>query len=111
MCRPFQPVYFMNRRRPLVWLMISVACFIGAVYFWRLGDEWQAEKKAAAHAASSQAAPAAKPERLESSYTKSSSTAPVVDLNPAATKPVTPKKTNAFPYRLSNTTNTVGQLT
>jgi len=103
----------MNRRRPLFWLAISAACFIGAIYFWRLGDKWQAQKQEAAAAAvpSSEAAPAPRPQRFESTFTKSSSTAPVVDLNPSATKPVTDKKTNAFPYRLSNTTNTVGQLT
>jgi subtilisin family serine protease/subtilisin-like proprotein convertase family protein len=35
------------RRRPLFWLAISVLCFIGAMYFWRLGNRWALEEKAA----------------------------------------------------------------
>lgn len=35
------------RRRPLFWLAVSVLCFIGAMYFWRLGNRWALEEKAA----------------------------------------------------------------
>jgi len=28
-----------------MWLLVSVACFCGAAYFWRLGDRWAAEKE------------------------------------------------------------------
>ncbi|HEV2393018.1 MAG TPA: hypothetical protein VG146_11725, partial [Verrucomicrobiae bacterium] len=35
------------RWRPWIWLSISLLCFLGAAYFWRLGDEWAAQKKAA----------------------------------------------------------------
>ncbi|MGH7970504.1 MAG: hypothetical protein ACREIC_17400 [Limisphaerales bacterium] len=35
------------RWRSLFWLCVSMLCFIGAVYFWRLGDQWAAEKAAA----------------------------------------------------------------
>src|SRR5580765_7220636 len=35
------------RRRPLFWLTISVLCFIGAMYFWRLGNRWALEEKTA----------------------------------------------------------------
>ncbi|HEV2210049.1 MAG TPA: LamG-like jellyroll fold domain-containing protein [Verrucomicrobiae bacterium] len=34
------------RWRSLFWLCVSMLCFIGAVYFWRLGDQWAAEKAA-----------------------------------------------------------------
>src|SRR5438270_2768844 len=34
------------RWRPLFWLSVSMLCFIGAVYFWRLGDYWAAQKVA-----------------------------------------------------------------
>src|SRR6185312_4682445 len=107
----------MNRRRPIFWAIVSVACFIGAIYFWRLGDKWEAQKPAApaattpSNAPGAQANPAPKPVTYESTSTKSASTAPVVDVNPPATNAVTTKGTNAFPYRLSNTTQTVGQLT
>jgi len=40
----------MNRWRPIAWALVSVACFIGAIYFWRLGETWQAQKKAATSA-------------------------------------------------------------
>src|SRR5581483_4067214 len=32
------------RRRPLFWLAVSVVCILGAFYFWRLGDEWNARQ-------------------------------------------------------------------
>src|SRR4051794_3195103 len=37
------------RRRSFTWFLLSVACFLGAFYFWRLGDEWQAQKAASKH--------------------------------------------------------------
>src|SRR5436190_22906748 len=99
----------MKRWRPLTWFLLSLACFVAAVYFWQLGDKWQAEKiakKPAAQAATSPAIVAANPqvfpgEKGETVSVKSSSTAPVVELNPPATNAVVPRPTNAFPYRLS----------
>src|SRR3972149_122915 len=35
------------RWRPLTWLVVSLLCFLGALWFWRLGDEWAARNKAA----------------------------------------------------------------
>src|SRR5271165_4865585 len=39
------------RWRPWMWLSLSMACFLAALYFWRLGDRWAAQKAAvpAAH--------------------------------------------------------------
>src|SRR5437763_666085 len=34
------------RWRPLTWLLLSAACFLGAAYFWRLGNEWRAQRTA-----------------------------------------------------------------
>src|SRR3954469_26072847 len=107
----------MKRWRPFTWLLLSLACFIAAVYFWQLGDKWQAQK-IASHPASTTASPAvAAPnqpafpeEKVELASVKSSSTAPIAELNPPATNAVAPRPTNAFPYRLSNTKETVGQL-
>ena len=103
----------MNRRRPIFWLVVSVACFLGAVYFWRLGDKWQAEKHPAPAASAPANAPGAKPAgqpaHFESTFIKSASTAPIVSLNLPATNSVK-RATNSFPYRLSNTTRTSGQL-
>src|SRR5690348_7019538 len=32
------------RWRPWMWLSLSMACFLAAVYFWQLGDKWAAQK-------------------------------------------------------------------
>ncbi|HWC59425.1 MAG TPA: S8 family serine peptidase, partial [Verrucomicrobiae bacterium] len=106
----------MKRWRPIAWLAVSVACFIAAVYFWRLGDKWQAQKPAQPAIPTASNAPAApanstnRPIKMVSSLVKSASTAPVAALNPPATNSPVFKRTNGFPYRLSNTTKTVGQL-
>src|SRR5689334_24436228 len=106
----------MKRWRPLIWLLVSLACFIAAFYFWRLGDKWEAEKPATPKpAAAAPKAPtldeiAAKLPKLESVSVTTKSTAPVVNLNPPATNAVTARSTNAFPFRLSNTEETIGQL-
>src|SRR5213075_1786654 len=34
------------RWRPWMWLSLSMLCFVAAVYFWHLGDEWAAKKAA-----------------------------------------------------------------
>src|ERR1022692_3787127 len=33
------------RKRPLMWLLVSVGCFVGAIYFWRYGDQMEAQRK------------------------------------------------------------------
>lgn len=50
------------RRRPWFWLCVSMLCFAGAFYFWRLGDQWAAKKAAATLPSSTnQAQPEAHP--------------------------------------------------
>ncbi|HEX4264762.1 MAG TPA: LamG-like jellyroll fold domain-containing protein [Verrucomicrobiae bacterium] len=104
----------MKRWRPLTWLLLSLACFIAAFYFWRLGDKWAAQKPAQpaapASASTNPTAAVVTPVPEEIKYKKSASTAPVVDLNPPATNAVVSKSTNAFAYRLSNTKKTMGEL-
>src|SRR6266513_3133353 len=34
------------RRRPVMWFAISLLCFAGALYCWRLANEWEARKRA-----------------------------------------------------------------
>ena len=93
---------------------MSVACFLGALFFWRLGDEWSAKASrerrrpttivrtnAAAH-------PAAAGRTV-----RAASTAPLPLLGLSVSN--TPAATNAtgelrLRYRLSNTTRTVGEL-
>ena len=107
----------MKRWSSLAWLFVSLACFIGAIYFWRLGDKWEAQKKAApaagtaaSNAPAAQTNAAAPHVQMKSTFTKFASTAPVVALKAPATNAVVAKATNAFPYRLSNTTKTVGEM-
>src|SRR5215472_10658598 len=100
----------MKRWRPLVWFLLSLACFIGAFYFWRLGDRWQAGKKSGAatqpSTTSSAASPAA-PMKLTSSSKQRESTAPYIPPLHPVTNGVVRHSTN-FPYRLSNTTQGIG---
>src|SRR5579859_365833 len=101
------------RWRPLLWLVVSLLCFLGAVYFWRLGDEWAAEKSSPPSSRPSNqnppvAPPASKP------VTKAVS-APLELLSNAGHVNAwpTPAKTNRvsrLKYRLNNTTNSVGEL-
>ena len=97
-----------------MWLLLSVACFIAAFYFWRLGDKWQARTPAPVaptnQAAPASAAPAATSQtRLSSSVVNRDSTAPVIPPLHPMTNSVVRHSTN-FPYRLSNTTQSVGEL-
>ncbi|HEU5124491.1 MAG TPA: S8 family serine peptidase [Verrucomicrobiae bacterium] len=97
------------RLRPLFWLLISAVCFIGAFYFWRLGNQWREQKHAAVNPAPAQSAKPATP----AATTTYSSTAPVgLFLKDQSTNAVAAtNETNlATRYRLSNTTKTVGQL-
>src|ERR1035441_2607165 len=101
------------RPRPLAWLLLSVLCFAGAFYFWRLGDQWAAKK-----------APASPPQAHAPALTHHASRitpAPPLPLmsqaatlnSPPATEPDTQhatRTTNRFALRLSNTTTPMAQL-
>ena len=100
----------MKRWRPLVWFLISLACFIGAFYFWRLGDRWQSQKTPATNTpASSNAAAPAAPVKLTSSTKQRESTAPYIPPLHPMTNGVVQHSTN-LPYRLSNTIKPIGEL-
>src|SRR6266571_4554317 len=81
------------RRRPLFWFLISVLCFAGAVYFWRLGNKWAQEGRP----------------KSEIRNPKSEAGQPNASTAASPRQKAT-STTNTFPYRLSNTTKTVGQL-
>lgn len=91
------------RPRPILWFFISLLCLTGAYYFWRLGEQWAAQKK-------NQPPPA--PAGREAAATGrtavvSASTSPLSSLTQL---PPAASKANPLSYRLSNTTNTAGQL-
>src|SRR2546422_1777100 len=89
------------RWRPFTWLLVSVFCFVAAVYFWRLGDQWAAKKALAPPPhPTNQPGPVVAPPKATSSLTPHASR-----LTPHASS-LTPR----LAHRLSNTTKTVGQL-
>ncbi|MDB6018821.1 MAG: Peptidase and in kexin sedolisin [Pedosphaera sp.] len=99
------------QRRPLFWFLVSLLCLAGAVYFWRLGDRWQAEKKSRAAVA---------PEMKQA--VASSVAQPVAQALPSILLLSHPADSNAtqqasaaaikarLAYRLSNTGKSLGQL-
>ncbi len=97
------------QRRPLFWLVISLLSLAGALYFWQLGDKWQAEKLAAhlrtnaAQGTNSAALPIQAPVKSPLQLPGKASAK-----NQAQKVSATAK--NRFPYRLSNTTKTISQL-
>jgi subtilisin family serine protease/subtilisin-like proprotein convertase family protein len=97
----------MNRWRPLTWLLLSVACFLGALYFWRLGNETQANKQTTTHAAARHA------DTTLGQFVRSASTRPLAQLSrPESTNAASAGRAQnaSSKYRLSNTSKTVGQL-
>ncbi len=93
------------QRRPLFWFVISLLSLAGALYFWQLGNERQAQKRAA-HLAStnSGALLPVQPSPKSQLQTPSPSAA-----KKQAQKAVASDKSR-FPYRLNNTSKTMGQL-
>ncbi len=99
------------RRRPLVWFVISIICFCGAVYFWRLGDRWAARKD---QDAKKQAAQSVSSSHRSVKATPLLSSTPQGSLNvPPAASGLTNhilQLTNRLALRLSNTSATMHDL-
>src|ERR1043166_899629 len=103
------------RWRPLLWLCLSMLFFAAAAYFWHLGNEWEARKVAAP--------PAQVPPAKNLATNQSAVKAPkLTGQSPAATTQsassagvlASEQKTasgSRFPYRLSNTKKSIGELT
>ncbi|HWW00076.1 MAG TPA: S8 family serine peptidase [Candidatus Acidoferrum sp.] len=103
------------RWRPWFWLTVSMCCFLGALYFWRLGDKWNAEKAATTPPASSNQAQPARPAQKPSGHTQL--LAPMSLLSQPGNLnswPVPPaaksNQTSRLAYRLSNTKESLRQL-
>ncbi len=93
------------RRQPLLWLTISIVCFVAAFYFWRLGDKWAKE------------APGKAPAVVPVSQDKPTNTVRLLsvggNLNVTSTPDTSSAKTDRavrFAYRLSNTSKPLGEL-
>src|SRR5690242_10916919 len=92
------------RWRPLTWALLSVCCFVAAVWFWRFGDERAARLKTASPAQSAnpsnQSAQPASPAQPATASNRPGS------LNPApASRTPAPAARSLDPlaYRLANT--------
>jgi autotransporter-associated beta strand protein len=101
------------RPRPILWLLISLLCFGGAWYFWRWGERRAAPKPApAAPAPATPAAPGPSSAAAAPQTVSFASTAPMPLLTrlPAGATAPAPAPLGRFPYRLSNTSKSAGQL-
>src|SRR6266478_2535137 len=102
------------RWRPFTWLLLSVFCFVAAVYFWRLGDQWAAKK---AQTPPAQPTNQLKPKEPAPQPQSHSPAASMVLLSqgtlnalPTGHQSPTTNHQSLLQYRLSNTTRTIGQL-
>ena len=93
-------------RRPLFWVAVSLLCLLGAIYFWRQGEarrlaESSAQKPSAPAPAEVKPAPA----------TNAQPAVPAASLAPAKSMAANAAAAKSrYPYRLSNTSGTTGQL-
>ena len=96
-----------------MWFAISLLCFAGALYCWRLANEWEARKRAShgetgkrgnGEMATIAGAPV---QRRADSSPISASTAPLVLLSQPQPSV---RATNWLAYRLKNTSKSAGQL-
>src|SRR3954467_11171112 len=87
------------------WFIISVLCFLGAAYFWRLGDQ-----HAARNASTGQDQKAGPLKDGTPNDGKNASPSPTQALNITNGPQSSAEFSNAFPYRLSNTSKSLKQL-
>jgi len=99
------------RWRPWFWLCVSLLCFCGAAYFWRLADDWEAQKASRGQPATNAPAPSTPkspshaqllPMRLLSQPGNLNYQAPRVSARTNEPSPLA--------YRLSNTTKSLRDL-
>src|SRR3954463_15640133 len=84
------------------WFIISVLCFLGAAYFWRLGDERAARNASQEHGQ--------KAEPPKGGTPNNGGPSPTQALSITNGPQTSAESSNAFPYRLSNTTKSLDQL-
>ncbi|MGD0614547.1 MAG: S8 family serine peptidase, partial [Verrucomicrobiota bacterium] len=102
----------MKRWRPLTWLLLSIACLLGSLYFWRLGNEIQSKAPGKASSAATVDQPARARATPSVSAGASSTVSWPIQGRPSSTNAATAAAARAdrFKYRLTNTTNTLGRL-
>jgi subtilisin-like proprotein convertase family protein len=101
------------RWRAWIWLCVSLACFLGAAYFWRLADEWEAQKAAnrPQQKTNSPAVDTPKPPTHAQLLPNPILSSPGnLNYQPPLAAARTNRPASPFAYRLSNTTRTIGEL-
>src|ERR1044071_3510631 len=101
------------RWRPFFWLLVSLMCFVGAVYFWRLGDKWEAERRATVSKPEAKADSTSRAaRRTQEQSTQSASTAPtaLLELSNNTAAATNSSASLRLKYRLSNTTKSLHEL-
>src|SRR5262245_8521125 len=102
------------RWRPLLWLIVSLFCFAGAIYFWNLGNEWAAQKKSGEipSDATNQIRPGTPPSKNGPRSDIHAEASPFALLSSSSSAATSTRLSPApgLPYRLSNTSRKIGQL-
>src|SRR5258708_2546658 len=100
------------RWRPFTWFILSGLFFVAAIFFWRMGNEWEAKK-------ARQAAPSASRSQPSGSPAAPAPSAPLPSLRllnlpglPQSAQATGEKSNpaNRFAHRLTNTTQPMAQL-
>ncbi len=94
------------QRRPLFWFLVSLLCLGAGIWFWRLGDRWQAQK------ANQPRPPARSVEPRPGDVFKADGASPALPPSATNSQAQSARATakSRFPYRLSNTDKTPGRL-
>lgn len=88
------------RLKTRTWFIISVLCFLGAAYMWRLGDQHASRQRPSETGAAGQSNPAG-----DASDPKTPGTVSATNASQSAAA-----LSNRYPYRLSNTAKSLDQL-
>src|SRR6266496_1582800 len=97
--------------RTRTWVIISLLCFLAAVFFWQLGEKLDARAKADAQRRGTNGSSGAdRPVSTATPAPASPSAAPAAAPATIKTNSANALATNLFPHRLSNTTRSLEDL-
>src|SRR6185369_17180276 len=104
------------RWRPWMWLTLSMACFLAAVYLWQLGDRWAAAKSANRAPKETNQIQPADPPIKPATHSRATPTplhllSEVGHVNsPSLPAKIKTNDTSRLTYRLTNTTKSLATL-
>src|SRR6059058_3546898 len=104
------------RLKTRTWIVISLLCFAGAWYFWRLGEERAARDPRNQRDTSAPASTASRTNLTKAGAQGNARPAPLLieraaQTNAAAAAVAAAAPNTNYPHRLSNTTKSIGELT